>query len=193
MVIERPLGASVGQLRSVLESAGISTARWTDDAAAPLVDLATAIEVGEMALRRNEHGRLVRKSYVVQANLSYCSPAGELFQLVEKKQVFRDGFEYSRALESTIVRAVTPYDDMSEALIRVVRFGLDIKGALRVRKLGSEVETVESDEYPELPLMRIVNRYAVMLGDAQFRAEGYIEDHGDMQVHYGWERIPTAV
>jgi hypothetical protein len=190
MVIENPSHEAAKQLQTILTSVGVLRSELDSEAGEVLRRIALEIERGGAALRRNEEGMLVRESHLVRADVLYLSADNGLLRLVEKKQVFKDGFEHSRQLETSISTVGRPYDDYGEFVMRVVRFGLGIEGALRIRALGSTAESLDSSDYPGLPSMQITHRYAVILSDRQFKPDGYVEDQDDMETHYVWEHVP---
>jgi hypothetical protein len=173
----------------VLESAGVSAIAWGGDSSVALKLLAQELEDGGAVLVRDEHGQLVRQITWVCADILYHSNGGELLRLVEQKQIFRDGYERIRDARVAISRRLDPFENGSESVMRQIREGLNIPGALRVRVLGVKEEVQSSQEYPGLPELCTTHNYSVVLNDKQFQRDGYVESQGDIDTFYVWEAV----
>ncbi len=169
----------------------MGTMSWGGDSAGALKLLAQELEDGGAVLVRDEQGQLVRQINWVCADILYHSNGGELLRLVEQKQIFRDGYERIRDSQVAISRRLEPFENGSESVMRQIRQGLNIPGAVRVRNLGVKKEAQSSEGYPGLPEVYHTHNYSVMLNDKQFQQEGYVESQGDIDTFYVWETVGT--
>ena len=190
--MQKDFGAAISSLRAQLEGAGISTSEWGKGEAKTLRHLVQELQEGECSLIADEQGALTRTVVVGGANVLYTSSEGQLFQLIEEKQVFNDGRERKRDLGSAVSEKMKPGEDPTQAMVRGIREELGISGDISISYEGHSEKTILSPSYPGLLSRYLNHKFTVTLQDSQFNPHGYVEVQSDKSTYFVWKEVPTS-
>jgi len=181
--------AAIATLQKQFEEAGINTTEWGTGKTKTLAHLQKEIESGETVLITDSEGRLLRKVMVGNADVYYRSPDGKEYRLREAKQVFTDGRERCRDLNSAVSEKMKPGENPKDAMIRGIEEELGIKGDIFLTDEGIDDETIMSPSYPGLHSRYICHRFSVVFDDDQFNPEGYVERQPDKSTYFIWKEV----
>jgi hypothetical protein len=130
--------SEVDSLRNQLESFGIDTTTWGTGEAKTIEHLYKEIKNGETILVVNDAGELLRKVIVGGTDVYYTSPEGKRYHLKEEKQVFKDGRERRRNLETSVGGKIKPNEDPKDATMREIKEELGIVSEIDLKEMGGQ-------------------------------------------------------
>lgn len=191
--MQKDIGAAISSLRAQLENAGISTSEWGKGEAKTLRHLVQELEEGECSLTADEQGALTRTVVVGGANVLYTSSEGQRFQLIEEKQVFKDGRERKRDLGCAVSEKMKPGEDPTDAMVRGIREELGLSGEISISYEGQGEKTILSPSYPGLTSRYLNHRFTVILQDSHYNPAGYVEVQSDKSTYFVWKELPKDI
>lgn len=181
---------AVGQIESLksrLQSFGIDLSLWGKGKAKTVDHLLEEVTSGEAVLEERD-GKLIRKTMVCKAEVFHTDAQGVRWHLKEEKQVFKDGRERVRTLNSSVSEKIKANEDPSESIKRGIAEELDLTGDFSVRSDGTAEEQDESPSYPGLKTVYVLYNFTVELRDDQFKPAGYQEEQKDKTTYFVWEK-----
>jgi len=177
-------------LKSLLESKGVSTAEWGKGQAKTLKHLLKEIEAGETVLETATNGELIRNTSFLSIQIYYehAWNSGGKYKLTEEKQVFADGRERSRRQAWSVAEKLKAGEtDINGAIRRALKEELGVQGEpLLVSKIEQREENTTSPSYPGLKARFKTYNLWVFLNPSQFRPEGYKEVQEDKTTYFKW-------
>jgi hypothetical protein len=185
---------NIQRLQNELESAGIDISKWGTGVAKTLEHLQKEIEAGETILEKNDQGELLRKVFIVDAEVFYMLDNAKRLKLREAKQVFADGQERTRNFNASILEKTKPGEDPQEAILRGLKeeLGIVLEDATQLEAGETEIEITDSQSYPNLRSEYTNHHFTITLQDDAFNPEGYIEYQPDKTTFFTWEEYPDV-
>lgn len=177
------------ELQEKLLSAGIDTSQWGTGKAKTLEHLLKEVSEGEAELVKTPEGALVRRTTVGKADIYFIDTDGTVYRLKEDRQVFKDGRERKRNLDSAVSEKLKVGEDHADAVTRGIQEELGIEGEKQVEDQGITTEQGESPSYPGLGTEYVLHRFKVTIGGEQYKSEGYQEDQPDKTTFFVWEKV----
>ncbi len=173
------------KLLTLLQAHGIPLGEWGVGEAKTLSHLLSETQSGEAAVFE-EDGGLIRSTQVA-ALLVYCADGNHVSVLREDRQVFKDGREKRRSLETSIGEKVKPGETPMEAAYRALREELKITDRLELVTKPSVVKgPVPSQSFPGLMTRHVIHVFEVFLPKHLYKPEGYVEEQEDKTNYYVW-------
>lgn len=186
-LMENPHSAehnSLEVLEKRLRSAKIPIDSWGEGSSKTIGHLLLEIEEGECELVERD-GDLFRLVNVVVASV-YYQLGEKKYKLKEDKQVFDDGRVRVRNLDGSVFEKVKTGENVDEAMARGISEELGID-KLELRKIGTDVESMESKSYPGLKSEYVNHRYDTYIDQDDFSESGYVEEQKDKKTYFVWE------
>lgn len=144
------------------------------------------IEAGETVLIETADG-LRRRVSLVRVEVLHQS-GDATFKLVEEKQVFSDGRTRRRDL-SGVNEKMLPNEEPITAAVRGLSEEIGVEANESLTYHGSDVSSIESPSYPGLRSEYITHNLSMLIDDASFRPEGYIEEQNGKSTYFGWTAL----
>ena len=177
------------ELKKKLEDSGIDTSKWGKGQAKTIEHLKREIESGESVLEEDEAGNLIRRLYIVGADVYYMSRDGKKYRLKEDRQIFADGRERRRDYGHAVSEKMKPGEDPKVAIVRGIREELGIAGVIDPQKTLEDERLLLSRSYPGLVSKYIGYGFEVILDEEQFKPDGYVEEQEKMNTYFIWEEV----
>ncbi len=184
---ERGIG-EIESLKQHLSSFGINLNLWGKGKAKTVEHLFAEVKSGEAVLEERE-SELIRKTTVCKAEVFHTDAEGGHWHLKEEKQVFKDGRERVRKLNSSVSEKIKANEDPLASIKRGIVEELDLQGDLSVNQGETDEEEEESPSYPGLKTVYVLHKFTVELAADQFKPEGYQEDQKDKTTYFVWEKV----
>lgn len=175
-------------LTTKLKSNGIDLSKWGNGEAKTVEDLFKEIEEGETELTTDVRGRLLRKILGVAAQI-YYNDGQKTFLLKETKQVFADGRERVRKFARSVSGKAKFGETARDAIIREISEELKIANNYPMEELETSVDTNDSQSFPGLQSMYMMDIFKVNLTRNQYKPEGYIEENDGITTYFNWEEV----
>jgi hypothetical protein len=180
--------AKVEELSRWLQSHGVSTERWGKGSAKTIQHLASELLEGESYLKVID-GVVVRICEGVKIDVRYRGKSGEL-QLIEEKQVFRDGRERRRGLIGVNEKR-KPGESILTVGERAIQEELNLHEKVNLGVPSLEHLNGESTSYPGLFTMYTTHTFITYLPEWFFRPEGYVEVQPDKSTYFVWKEVAS--
>lgn len=177
------------ELKSLLESKGVSTEEWGKCQAKTLQHLFKEIEAGETVLDVKTDGQLLRHTAFLAIEVLYRDKTEcKRYKLIEERQVFTDGRERRRENWWSVAEKLKAGEvDILEATRRALKEELGVDGEFRSwSQIETRVEKTDSPSYPGLKAQFTTFHLIISLNDCQFKPEGYIEVQKDKTTYFTW-------
>lgn len=159
--------------------------RFGIGSAKKLTDLLEEVEKGETILLE-ENGRLVRQVSVVTINV-FVDVNGDLYRLVEDRQVFDDGRLRRRNLPSSISEKLHRDEDVLIAISRALKEEIGVSEfTILTSAPSTSVEKKESSSYPGIVSYYALTKMDVLIALSEYKAEGYQETENDLTTYFVW-------
>lgn len=168
----------------VLASHRIDVTSWGRSATKTPSDLFEEIQAGETVLVE-EGEQIMRKVSVAGVNVFYNDGHRKL-RLIEERQVFINGQERRRTMESSVSEKLKARENPKKAAERGVKEELGIDGKLTLKSKGKSERQQVSPSYPEVASKYVTFRFETWLNNNQYKSEGYIEDDGKKKTYFVW-------
>ena len=175
------------QLIEILHAAGIDTSLFGKGSAKTLKDLKKEIDLGESILLYNANNELIRCVEIVTADVFYRDDNGNIWQLKEEKQIFKDGRIKIRVREKALSEKVRPGENSHEAIRRGLKEELGISPKEIERKEKS-LQSFISWSYPGLQSTYISHHFIVEIEEKDFHRDGYREEQEEKTIYFVWEK-----
>jgi hypothetical protein len=184
---------TIDELLEKLVAANIPVEDYGMGAAKTVAHLLFEIRDGESIVSVDAKGNLLRELSVVCVDVVHKNAEGDVFVLKEDKQVFRNGSERRRNIDTSLGEKMKPGEDPLTAVPRAIKEELGInEGVEAVYFLGFEENTHIPDVFPGLESSYALHKYAVIISEDSFKPEGYVEHQADKTNFFTWRRIyPT--
>lgn len=180
-------------LRAVLQTAGVPYDTWGQGVAKTTEHLLDEVRSGETRLSWGPDGELVRTVSVVWVDVFGHDNQGRRWHLREDRQVFRDGRERRRQLQTSLGEKMLPDEDIIAATQRALVEELGVVGTSAVEYLGSEQTVHTPISYPGLESRYDTHVVRIEITSDQFRADGYVEHQADKSTFFVWEPADPTV
>lgn len=176
------------ELIEKLRIAGVPFENWGTGKAKTVGHLLEEVNAGETVLEERD-GTLLRQVDVAMVDVFYHPEGGDSLYLREDRQVFNDGRERPRTLDSSLGEKRHPDETFEEAAERGVRTELGIPAEdLEFTPKGVTTRgPEESPSYPGLQTLYTFHRSAVTLPEELYRPDGYVEVGGDKTTYFTWQ------
>ena len=176
------------ELLALLGTHSVPLREWGAGEAKTIEHLLDEVNSGEAAIVE-EDGTLHRVVYGAVLNVFYADGA-TTWKLKEAKQVFRDGRERVRDLDTSIGEKLKAGEDAEAGARRALAEELNIRDALPLVPKPDIVKgPVPSVSFPGLKTKYIMRVFEVFLPPALYEPKGYVEEQADKTNYYVWEKI----
>lgn len=176
---------SKDQLKDILKSGGVPVDNW--DAFKGLGDLWEEVQSGETVLVQRGK-EVVRQVSVARIYVFYTDENGQKYQLVETKQIKKDGSSRERGFDYVAEKFKASEDPQSAAL-RGVQEELNIRAFMNLSPRGIDTEERQSPSYPELRSEYKFYLFNLNLDPTQYNPKGYVEDDGKKKTYFEWRTV----
>ncbi len=177
------------ELLALLQAHNIPLNEWGVGEAKNFNHLLSEVQSGEATVVE-ENGNLLRSAEGAVL-VVYSTDGKRTWRLKEDKQVFKDGREKRRELETSIGEKMRPDESAVEAAYRALREELKITERLALTPKPSIIKgPVSSQSFPGLMTRYVMNVFEVFLPQHLFKSEGYIECQEDKTNYYTWIEVP---
>lgn len=182
--------SDIDKLRSQLDTFGIDTVKWGTGIYKTIYHLADEIKNGEIILKENKDGELIRVSEIVATTIYFTDKDGKTYRLKEQKQVFNDGRERVRQSEGQAVfEKMKSGEEPAEAILRGINEELGINCGIVVKYIETIENFGEAGSYPGMSTESKTHYFETILEAPQFQPQGYIEEQSDKITYFVWELI----
>ncbi|MBI2036768.1 MAG: hypothetical protein HYT14_00185 [Candidatus Liptonbacteria bacterium] len=176
------------ELLVLLGAYGVPLREWGTGEAKTVEHLLDEVNSSEAAIVE-EDGVLHRVVYGAVLNVFYADGAAT-WKLKEAKQVFRDGRERVRDLDTSIGEKLKAGEDAKAGARRALTEELNIPDLLPLAPQPDIVKgPVPSVSFPGLKTKYIMRVFEVFLPAALYKPDGYVEEQTDKTNYYVWEKI----
>lgn len=190
-----PVSADVDfdTLLQILVDAKIPVDQFGTGGAKTVQHLLNEVADGESVLSVDAKGKLHRELSVLWVDVISTHANGDVYALKEDRQIFNDGREKRRQLNSSIGEKLKPGEEPVQAVTRALaeELGIQEKETTSVHYLGEEQKVHTPDTYPGLESSYYFYKYATVIAEEAFKPEGYVEYQADKTNYYVWELIRT--
>lgn len=135
---------------------------------------------------------ITRAVRIVWLDVLYFDKQGDVYQLIEERQEYRDGRTRVRNLGTSLGEKMKPNEDPDDAAIRALAEELDVQAFTSLHTIGHEQTTHTPDSYPGLKSNYDTYRYVAVLDDEGYNPEGYVEVQPDKTNYYSWMKVHSA-
>ncbi len=178
------------ELLRILNEHDIPVETWGIGKAKTIEHLLNEINAGECVLKEDGETGVLARHFAFLAMNVFFQDEGKRYKLVEEKQVFKDGRERIRNLDSSLGEKIKVGEhDINSVIIRGIEEELGIEDSVTIGEVHKIYEEVESMSYPGLVSKR--DKYAVDIGidKHQYKPDGYIEVQEDKTTYFVWKEI----
>ncbi len=161
---------------------------WGTGSAKTIDHFLKEIQDCEITLEETSSNKLLRKLRTVCVTLNYVDKEGILFRLVEDKQIFHDGRERRRNMDSSLSEKILKGEDAYTAATRALREELGIDNEVDLFQDRMERRLIESQSYPGIHSEHSLFYFRGMLNHEQFNPRGYVEQQPDKDTYFIWEK-----
>jgi len=189
-LFDKETGSEIGRegLVELLKKYDVPFDSWGTGESKTAEHLLSEINLGESDLVE-ERGILVKKSFVAAINV-YYKQGDKIFKLKEAKQIFYDGREKVRDLETSIGEKMRPGESASSAAYRALSEELGIKERIELKPVSPITKgPVASQSFPGLQSKFFINVFEIFLPDSMYKPDGYKEQQADKESIFIWEEI----
>ena len=151
--------------------------------------LLSEINEGEAVLTIDQDGKTHRTVGVVWVDVFCALSNGKIYRLKEDRQEFKDGRVKVRNLDSSIGEKMKPSETTNEAIVRALSEELGIVDIETTYDSGYEERTSYTDTFPGIESTYKMHKFAAIIPETAFTADGYIENQHDKTNYYAWELI----
>jgi hypothetical protein len=180
---------SVERLAGLLVTAGVDISTWGTGSAKTVAQLLKEMREGESQVTFHPETGVQRAVRVAWVDVLYLDGHGNIFQLVEDRQEYRDGRLRKRQLPSSLGEKFKLGENPDDAAIRALNEELGVASFKSLHKIGQEQELYTPDSYPGLATNYETYSFVAVLDDPSFDPDGYIEHQTDKINYYTWEKI----
>lgn len=179
-------------LKEVLVSCGIDYSCWGKDSTKSLEQLFQEIQSGDCILHYSSD-KIIRSVSVVTVDI-FFEKNGSLYELFEEKQIFSNGSEKIRKLNSSLSEKIKYSESVEEALVRMVQEETGITIELSRFKIAilNRTDAKTSDSYPGVFSRYSFRDYYVFLNQDEYIASGYDEIQKDKTSYFKWREVSHA-
>jgi len=179
------------ELINKLNQFDIPIDKWGKGETKTVKHLLDEIQSGESILiRDNKNKELSRKISFLAIDVLYEDKSGQ-YKLVEKKQIFNDGRERVRNLDTSLGEKIKSNEiDIKDVTKRAIFEELGIIGGIKfVDNQKTIKETVDSKSYPGLKSLHTKIHVTIKLKPSQYISKGYKETQKDKTTYFVWKKI----
>lgn len=184
--------ATVEALADLLVAAGVDLSTWGTGSAKTVAQLLNEMRTGESQVTFHPETGVQRAVRVAWVDVIYLDGQGNIYQLVEDRQEYRDGRLRKRQLPSSLGEKFKPGENPDDAAARALQEELGVTTFKSLHAVGQEQELFTPDSYPGLATNYETYSFVAVLDDQGFKADGYIEPQADKVNYYIWEQIREA-
>lgn len=188
--MEKLRPASLIPTEHVLHQYGVDVTSWGHGEAKTLRHLRDEVTRGESVLQDN-NGELQRVVRALGINV-YCQVDGELQQLRQTHQEFKDGRVRPSRLSTSLGEKLLPHEDELAGVRRALQEELGIEEVDSIASRGSDITVGDSPSYPGLKTELHLMGYEVFITPDQYQPAGYIEEQPDKKTFFRWETAVQA-
>jgi hypothetical protein len=176
---------NVVEFAAYLKRHGVETGEWGTGKAKTIAELHEEVEAGEGSLELVS-GILTRFVKACAIDV-YGDIGSRRMRLVEVKQVFADGRERVRNLQSSLGEKLKPGEQPLDAAKRAMVEELEIHEKLQLVSQPDRSEGPrKTDSYPGLPTVYLFYRFDVHLPDHLVKVGGYAITEEFGTAYYEW-------
>ncbi|MDO8507472.1 MAG: hypothetical protein Q7S53_02795 [bacterium] len=180
----------IEEIRETLLNHGVDITQWGKGCSKSLENLVDEVRDGEAELAVDHNGEISRISNIVKADILYNDAAtGKKFKLVEDKQVFNDGRERERHIDTSIGEKMKPKESAQEALERGIEEELGISSLTDIKSKEDKIVERESKSYPGLLTKYIFHIFEATISQQDFKPEGYVEKGKNLTTYFVWQEL----
>jgi hypothetical protein len=180
------INAQIIDITQKLKSYDIPLDLWGTGEAKTIEHLVKEILEGETVLVE-KNGEIIRKVEFVRLDVRHNLKDVEL-QLVEDRQVFKDGRERRRGL-SGIGEKMKPGEDPIASARRALAEELGINDECDINNLEPNTKSLTSPSYPGLLTEFLIHDMRTNLPDSAYRRDGYVEVQPDKTTYFVWREV----
>lgn len=173
-------------LKDLLESRGFDTSRWGEGPTKSVADLWHELDEGESEII-SAGPELIRRTHVAAVDVTATLRSGQTYRLFEEKQVYKNGGERRRNLITSLAEKTKPGEDTELAVRRAVAEELGISAVKHVTLCGEQVMCKPSATFNGMSTQLLLKLAQVEIYEADFKAEGYVEEQASKSVYLKWE------
>lgn len=183
---------TVERLADLLVTTGVDISTWGTGGAKTVAQLLKEMREGESQVTFHPEAGVHRAVRIAWVDVLYLDLQGNIFQLVEDRQEYRDGRHRKRQLPSSLGEKFKPGENPDDAAVRALHEELGVSTFKSLHEIGQEQELYVPDSYPGLATNYETYSFVAMLDDASFNPDGYIELQADKTNYYTWEKVRTV-
>lgn len=179
-------------LLSLLKKYNVPFNGWGTGESKTVEHLLSELNSGESELIE-QGGSLVRKSFGAAIDV-YYKKREKIFKLKEAKQVFRDGREKIRDLETSIGEKIRSGENTLSAARRALSEELGIEEEIDFKQIAPIIKgPTPSQSFPGLQSEYFINVFEVFLPERLYKPKGYTEEQADKKSIFNWEEVDISV
>lgn len=190
--VNSPEHYTVEELTLHLIASGINVASWGTDGAKTVSHLHKEIAEGESQVDFSVEGNASRQVRAALVDVLFFDAYGNVYQLYEAQQEYKDGRVRRRQLNSSLGEKFKPDEQPAEAATRALVEELGIMGYQSLHAIGHEQTTHTPDSYPGLKSQYDTYSFVIVLDESSYNPQGYIEVQDDKTNYYAWKLIRPA-
>lgn len=174
------------EFSSYLAGFGIPVDIWGQGVSKTIGHLLQEVNDGETVL--TQRGRELLRQVGFAAVSVIHRNGGEVYELFEDRQEFRDGRVRRRDTGSSVSEKIQPGESPKDAAERALREELGITGRVNLKSGNKSEEIKESPSYPGLKTQYLRFDFQLELSDDQFSPDGYVEQQQDKTTYFVWQK-----
>lgn len=176
---------SPSELETFLKDKGVALDKWQKTSN----DLCNEIKNQDCSLGF-EDGNLIRRVDVVRVKCFYHDEKNDTYQLVEDKQVFKNGLERVRKDFDFIAEKKQPMETPEAAARRGIAEELGIRDEnIELVPENNFTKKLSSPSYAGINSVYNTYVYKIVVPKEHFKPEGYIENQEDKSSYFSWHKI----
>ena len=180
---------TIEELESKLKEYNIPYENWGKGYAKTVNHLLDELKNDECAII-DEQGYIIRYIEFVGVRVFYKDKSGVKYQLKEDRQVFKDGRERRRTMQSSVAEKMKFGEDADLSAVRGIKeeLGIDIDPNQLIKRRDLFYDG-GSQSYPGLKSKYKGHVFNCTLIDSQYKPEGYVEVQKDKSTYFIWEKM----
>ncbi len=184
-----PSDIGYAELLDILVEGRIPVGRFGVDKAKSFEQLLKEVHEGESTLSIDGYKNLYRHVEVIAADVMYEHPDGRRLILREEAQILKDGRMFQRTIDSSIAEKLKKDEPIEAALTRALAEELGVTSFDRAYHRDIDQQQSLSPTYPGIISTYTKHRFVVMLSDAGYSPNGYMEQQDDKDTYFQWREL----
>lgn len=150
--------------------------------------LLSEINEREAVITLDTRGNIHRNLRVLMLDV-ICQYGNGTYLLKEDRQVFADGREKTRTLDSSLGEKLRQDESPITAVSRALQEELGITTPTQVKFIGEKTKTFIGDAFPGLETTYQMYHYTSIIPEDAFNPDGYVEVQPDKSSYFSWKLI----